>query len=378
MDQGFAGTETTERLVIYAGRYFNRVRDKGLLEEGKLLSDWDVSSIRLHAAVREASSLVILDLFSFPFEAITGELESVPLVLVLPQGYDVTFLTTVFGAPAFERLGFFDRVATDDDALWEELRQKYGWATGQQVKIAASSPEEMLGTLLETEQPASPTPLVGLGNGVHSGSPRHWSPRGGRGGSSLDKAVHRAQAAVIEPQFVTAIGESVESAPFEVLELGAGSGRWAMSFDLTRTRYIGLDTSDDMVHAARANIPEAHFERLGNDLVVPYDDESFDLTFCVTFMQQNPTPAKRALLSEMWRVTRPAGRLMFLEDFVASKRPDGSGAHTMSVLAFVEVFLEATSGQIVLEHIESLRYPNEGFVRGGLLAVSKLGVPKSW
>jgi hypothetical protein len=33
---------------------------------------------------------------------------------------------------------------------------------------------------------------------------------------------------------------------------------------------------------------------------------------------------------------------------------------------------------VVLEHVESLRYPHDDWVRGGIIAVSKLGVPKKW
>jgi ABC-type Na+ transport system ATPase subunit NatA len=50
----------------------------------------------------------------------------------------------------------------------------------------------------------------------------------------------------------------------------------------------------------------------------------------------------------------------------------------MSVLKFVELLLEATNGQVTLEHVESLRYPHDDMTRGGVLAVNKLGVPRRW
>ena len=108
---------------------------------------------------------------------------------------------------------------------------------------------------------------------------------------------------------------------------------------------------------------------------LPYDDESFDMTFSVGVMHRNPTPVRRALISEMWRVTRPGGRLIFLEEFVTDRRPD---VYPMPVRKFVGLLLEATSGQVVLEHVESLRYPYDDLVRGGLLSLSRLGVPKTW
>ena len=95
-------------------------------------------------------------------------------------------------------------------------------------------------------------------------------------------------------------------------------------------------------------------------------------------MHHNPTPAKKTLLSEMWRVARPGGWLLFLEDFVFGKWSENSTVYPMSVLEFVELLLEATSWQVVMEHVESLRYPHDDMTRGGIIAVSKLGVPKRW
>ncbi|MDP9410960.1 MAG: class I SAM-dependent methyltransferase [Actinomycetota bacterium] len=353
-----------------------------------VLGDRDVLSAQLRAAVERANPLVVLDLFSFPFESMTGEHRDVPLILVLPTGYDAEFLTTVFGAVAFERLGFFDRVATGDDALWEELRRRYRWAGGQRVKIASSSPKEAaveIAALLEAEY-ATPN---SFGDKEEYEATRYWSERGDAlAGSAphqaicsvsndlrFDKATHRVQAAVLEPHFAAVRGDRVESVPFDVLEVGVGAGRWASSFDLATTRFVGVDISEGMVNAARANFPEGRFDRIGEDLRFPYDDESFDLVFSVTVMHHNPTPAKRTLLSEMWRVARPGGRLTFLEDFVAKK---GSAVYPMSVQKFADLALEATAGQVVLEHVESLRYPDDDMVRAGLISLSKLGVPKTW
>jgi len=189
------------------------------------------------------------------------------------------------------------------------------------------------------------------------------------------------QRAALGPQFAVAHGQRAEDVPFRVLEVGAGEGRWAATFDPAAAEYHGLDEDEDAVLAARSEWPEVPFGRIEPDLLFPHEDETFDLVFSVGFLGAHPDPAKRRLLSEMWRVARPGGRLLFLEDFVATKeaaKPGSYPAHGLSVLAFVELLLVATDWQVVMEHVESLRYPDEALTRGGLVAVSRLGVPKRW
>src|SRR5919202_934873 len=118
-------TNRAEHPVYYAGRFSEKVTDAGLPEDHTVLSDWDVLPSQLSSALERASILVVLDMFSFPFESLTGDLEDVPLILLLPTGFDADFLATVFGRAAFSRLGFFDRIAVAEDDLWDELRRRY-------------------------------------------------------------------------------------------------------------------------------------------------------------------------------------------------------------------------------------------------------------
>ena len=381
---------TAGRPVFYAGRFYDQVTGTGLPDYCVILSDWDVLPSQLAVALEQASAVTILDLFSFPFESMFEALQDVPLVPVVPQGLDAGFLTTVFGVPLFERLGFFDRIATGDTVLWEELRRRYGWAESQRIEIESNRPDEAAAEIHNIFEAESATP-TSFGEDEYEAT-RYWSERGGalaktaphraicsvHHGLRFNKAMHRLQSATLEPQFASAQGNSTEDVPFDVLEVGAGVGRWALSFDLAKTRFVGVDISEGMVEAARANFPEGRFDRLGSDLILPYDDESFDMVFSVTVMHHNPTPAKRTLISEMWRVAQPGGRLMFLEDFVARRQSTKSTVYPMSVLKFVDLLLEATGGQVVLEHVESLRYPHDSMVRSGLISLSKLGVPKTW
>lgn len=269
------------------------------------------------------------------------------MVLVLPSGSDEESLAADLGTTLFERLGFFDRIATSDHTLWKRLRRRYSWAGRQHLPISSDRPDEALAgvrAFLEAESD---------------------DPRSG-------KALHGARAAVLGPRFAAARGH----APLDVLEVGARDGRWAWGFDPAQTRFFGAGADEGSVEAARADSPDGRFELLGPDLLLPYDDESFDLVFSVAFMHRHPVPAKRTLLSEMWRVTRPAGRLLFLEDFVVEEGSSGSAPFPTSISQFVDLLTAATAGRVELEDVESFRYPREGPVRGGVLSLSRLGAPQ--
>ena len=383
-------TDSPEYPVFYAGRFSEEVSGAGLPGDHTVLSDWDVLPAQLASALEPASILVVLDMFSFPFESLVGDLADMPLILLLPTGVDADFLTTVFGKVAFSRLSFFDRVAVADDELWEGLRLRYDFAQGQRVEVEDGRPEHAaaeIGDTLEAESALH----ASFGDG-HYEANRYWSERGDalagnaphraicsvKHGPTFNKAIHSIQEKELSPQFPAARGTQAEEVPFDVLEVGAGVGRWAASFDPAKTRFTGVDISEGMVEAARKNSPQGRFDLLGEDSVLPYGDESFDLSFSVTVMHHNPTPTKRAMISEMWRVTRPGGRLMFLEDFVSGGWSTTSTVYPMSVNEFVGLLVEATAGQVVLEHFESVRYQHDDFTRGGLLSVTKLGVAKTW
>ena len=339
------------RPVVYAGRLEDRVAGTDLPNDCLVLGEQEAPPYELAKALNRASMLILLDPFSFPLGVMTEDHCNVPIVVVLPSDFEAeSLVTTAFGSVLFERLTFFDRIITPDPALWEELRQKYRWAEGQRLPVASNHPSDVATeacALLEAE--------------AHD--------------LRSSKASHRVQTAALESQLVAAREKRSARVPLDVLEVGAGAGRWASSFDSAKTRFVGLDIDEDSVRSARANFPDRRFDHLGSELLFPYDDESFDLVFSVTFMNHNPAPAKRTLLSEMWRVARPGGRLLFLENFVFTGQPEKSAIYPTSVTEFVNLILDATVGQVVLEHVESLRYPHKDLFTGGLISLLRLGVP---
>ncbi|QIN84205.1 methyltransferase domain-containing protein [Rubrobacter tropicus] len=337
---------STSHPVFYAGRFADGVPRKALPDDCLLLDDWAVLPGPLADAADGASVVIVWDLLSFPFEALVGEARDVPLVLALPAGRDAKFLSAVFGETVFGGLGFFDGIATPDTDTWQALRRRYGWAEGQRV-AAGEDPGGLISDVLA----------------------------GMAGGERWEKAAHRTRESALLPRFAAARGLEAGEVPMDVLQVGVGDGRWATGFDPATTRFSGVDEDERALARAAQNFPEGGFRKLGPELSIPHPDEGFDLTFCVDTLGDYPAEEKRALTSEMWRVTRPGGRLLFLEDFVGG---DGSAPYVVSVNAFVDLLMGATAGQVVLEHVESLRYPGEDTVRGGVLALSRLGVPGRW
>ena len=391
MGKVIAGDKVEVRPVFYAGRFAERAEEAGLAEKHPVLDEWGVTPSQLAAAVEEATVFVVLDMLSFPFEALGEDQWDVPLVVVLPEEFGAGVLDSMFGEPAFGRLGLFDRVATATPELWKSLGRKHRWTESQHVELASADPVEAALEIRDLIEEEALLPRFFGGEDRYEVF-GYWRERGAALSLSaphraicsvhhdlgFNKAMHRKQAAALEPQFAAARGGRAEDAPFDVLEVGSGIGRWAGSFDPQETRFSGLDVSGGMVEVARRNFPRASFEVLEEDLIFPYDDEVFDLAFTVTVLHHNPTPAKRTLLSEMWRVTKPGGRLMFLEDFVAGPRSKTSTVYPMSVLDFVDLVLETTAGRVTLEHVESIRYPQDGLVKAGLISLAKLGTPKKW
>jgi SAM-dependent methyltransferase len=362
MPNVFACTDVDRQPVVYAGRFVDQTAGADLPDDCVVLGEQDAFPHKLAEILDRANTLVLLDLPSFPLESITDMHWDVPIVVVLPAGFDAKSLITPFGPRLFERLGHFDRIITTDSGLWQELRRRYSWAESQRVPVAGNHLSEALKTIctLLRAKPTFPTTL----EASDIERDRYFN-----------KALHRVQAAALESRFAATQMERDNRVTLDVLNVGAGVGLWASSFDLTKTRFVGLDAREDLVEAARANFPEGRFDHLGPNLLFPYEDESFDLVFSVTVMHHNSAPAKRTLLSEMWRVARPGGRLLFLEYFVFTRRSEEPITYPMSITDFEDLILDATAGQVALEYVESLRYPDEDLRRGGLISLRRLGVP---
>lgn len=329
--------------VIYAGRFAGKVSES--LPGIHVANEWDVLPHQLANVLRRAPLLVILDPLSFPFETMTDDQRNIPLIIMPPPEFDAETLITVFGSILFDRLGPFDRIATANQKLWDTLRRRYSWANSQYIKLGSRTPEgiatEIRPLLESVSQDLRQT-----------------------------KSVHSVEAQALAPRIAT-LRHAHPDSTLDILELSAGDRHWPTVFDLSKTSFSGIYTNDHPVESARLDFPEHSFSTLAKDSRLARSDSTFDISFSFNFIQIQPNSIRLDLVSEIWRVTRPGGIMIFLEDFV-TREPEGEVTF-LSLPEFFEFVVEATDGRVILDHVESLLYPGENMFRGGLISLRKTG-----
>jgi hypothetical protein len=155
-----ARTDVGRHPIIHAGRFGEQMASADLPGDCIVLGEHDASPQKLTEILERANTLVFLDPPSFPFEAMTADHWDIPIVAVLPSGFDATSLTANFGSALFERLGFFDRIVASDSALWDELRRKYRWAESQRVPVVSEHPSDVAKTVCTLLARGSISPTV--------------------------------------------------------------------------------------------------------------------------------------------------------------------------------------------------------------------------
>ncbi|MHA7818458.1 MAG: class I SAM-dependent methyltransferase [Erythrobacter sp.] len=101
----------------------------------------------------------------------------------------------------------------------------------------------------------------------------------------------------------------------DVFELGCGGGINQQLYDVDAVRsYAGIDPHDGLLDAARAAAqakgwPADIRQGVGED--IPFPDRSFDSVVCTFTLCSVEDPQR--VLSEMRRILRPGGQVLFLE-----------------------------------------------------------------
>jgi SAM-dependent methyltransferase len=283
-----------------------------------------ISGEDLCAAARRPErprALVVLDPGALPPGGLPERWWNVPVGLALPPGEDAAALIQRFGDALLEQLDRFDRIAVRDQEVWRALSASYGWGEEQRVECAEVDPKTLAARLCASMQEVV----------------KRWGPSA--------KGIHRTRAAALE-RFL-----SISRARFEeeaALQICSPDNRWVQLLSRHGLKLRGAEAKGPA--PGEEGEPDSFGLVLGEDLL------------------QDCTPGElESLIQKMWRLARPGGSLVFLEDFVF---PQGRG---MSVRRFVRLVLEATERRVLLERVEALKYPEEEMYRGGFLAFSRLG-----
>jgi SAM-dependent methyltransferase len=128
--------------------------------------------------------------------------------------------------------------------------------------------------------------------------PEEFLAQGHRAAETVRDSLHRA-------------GRELES--FEaVLDFGCGCGRVMRRWStVSGPSFFGSDYNANLVNWCRENLPFAQFEV--NDLSppLPFRDGQFDLVYALSVFTHLTEPLQHAWMSELRRVIRPGGILMF-------------------------------------------------------------------
>lgn len=97
----------------------------------------------------------------------------------------------------------------------------------------------------------------------------------------------------------------------DVLDVGCGWSR--MSFDISKMAksYVGVDFVPALVEKAKESLPQLDF-RVADATKLPFADESFDVITAITCLSSFAAILPE-VLTELKRVLRPDGRILFLE-----------------------------------------------------------------
>lgn len=108
-----------------------------------------------------------------------------------------------------------------------------------------------------------------------------------------------------------AVVASINPQPGEkILDLAAGTGTSTQPFYLAGADPVACDFSPGMIEVGRQRFPHLTFVQ-GDALALPFDDNTFDAV-TISFGLRNVNDVDLAL-REMYRVTKPTGRLVICE-----------------------------------------------------------------
>jgi SAM-dependent methyltransferase len=96
------------------------------------------------------------------------------------------------------------------------------------------------------------------------------------------------------------------------LDVGCGTGRWVRRYGDLGFSAVGVDATTGMLQIARSLNTRAPLTA-GMAQSLPFSDAAFDCLSDITVVQHIPYELQSKALQEMVRVTKPGGRMIFME-----------------------------------------------------------------
>lgn len=133
-----------------------------------------------------------------------------------------------------------------------------------------------------------------------------------------------------QERFTLGLLRSYGFLPFEdksILEIGCATGAWLLQFirwGARPERLAGIDLRPDAVARARERLPAGARVEVANAAALPFPDGSFDLVLQATvFTSVLDDAVRRKIASEMLRVLKPGGMIMWYDfDVTNPRNPD--------------------------------------------------------
>ncbi len=107
-----------------------------------------------------------------------------------------------------------------------------------------------------------------------------------------------------------------------ILDVGCGTARALSQLArAVRADYDAIDLSSFYLQEAAAQLQSDVRLTTGNAEALPWPDATFDVTFSVYLFHELPRAARRAVWREMFRVTRPGGKIVIMDSIQESDAP---------------------------------------------------------
>jgi len=99
----------------------------------------------------------------------------------------------------------------------------------------------------------------------------------------------------------------------DVLEIGCGTATNLKMYREQGCRIHGLDRSPAMLEKARLKLGDEADLQLGSAEKMPFRNNSIDLALAMLTLHEMPLEIRKTVISEMVRVVKPHGNLLFVD-----------------------------------------------------------------